>query len=579
MAGIQISGLISGSFDWKSVVDQLIQIESTPVARLQTEESTNIDRLASLSTLQTRMTDLQTASSALAAPGLFSGRSASSSTAGTNWTMSAGTGAIRGSYEIAVGQLATSSRITGTSGISTGLSSTDDVAGVTLASMGTSTAVTAGTFAVNGRQVTIALTDSLSEVFAKISTATDGKVTANYSSATDQVTLASTDGSQVVLGAGNDSSNLLTALRLSNNGTTSTSSATSLGSSAPSLPLATSRLRTAITAVDGTGAGAFSVNGVSIDYNVNTDSLSAVLARITASSAGVSASYDAGTDRVILMNKTTGDVGVGVSETGDGLLNALGLSTGSTLTRGSDAQFTVNGGAMITSHSNTLDEAALGINGLSVTAASTGTQTITVKADTTSMNAAIQTFITKFNAVQTYIDSQTKITRTPDGKVTAALLADNREVQRWASQLRSMAFGQISGLTGSVKRFADLGIDFSSTDSTLSIRSQATLDNVLSTKGDDVAAFFNTNTTGFSDVFGAFLTSKLTPTTGALATQMTTINRLNAGIDKQIITLNLRLANQRQLLTNAFLAMQNAQSRAQQQQTTLSNFFDKKTTT
>jgi flagellar hook-associated protein 2 len=578
MAGIQISGLISGSFDWKSVVDQLIQIESTPVARLQTEESKNIDRLASLAALQTQMTDLKTASNALAAPGLFSGRSASSSTAGTNWTVSADTGAIRGSYDVAVSQLATSSRITGTSGISANLSTTDDVTGVTLASMGTSTTVTAGTFTVNGKQVTIALTDSLSDVFAKISTATDGKVTANYSSATDKVTLASPDGSQVVLGASNDSSNLLSALRLSNNGTTSTTSATSLGSAALSLPLAASRLRSAITAVDGTGAGAFLVNGVSIDYNVNTDSLSAVLARITASSAGVSATYDSANDRVILMNKTTGDVGVGVSETGNGFLNAVGVATGGILTRGSDAQFTVNGGAVMTSHSNTLDGAALGIDGLTVTAASTGTQKITVKADTTSMNAAVQTFITKFNAVQTFIESQTKITKTPDGKVTTALLADNREVQRWASQLRSMAFGQISGVTGSVQRLADLGIDFSSTDSTLSIRSQATLDSALSTKGEDVAAFFNTDTTGFSDVFGDFLTSKLTPTTGALATQMSTINRLNADIDKQIVSLNLRLVRQRELLTNAFLAMQNAQSRAQQQQTTLSNFFDKKTT-
>ena len=64
MAGISISGLISGSFDWKSVVDQLIKIESTPIARLQTEESKNIDRLASLSTLQSQMTELQTAAKA-----------------------------------------------------------------------------------------------------------------------------------------------------------------------------------------------------------------------------------------------------------------------------------------------------------------------------------------------------------------------------------------------------------------------------------------------------------------------------------------------------------------------------------
>src|SRR5690606_42139488 len=89
MAGISISGLISGSFDWKSVVDQLITIESTPIARLQTEEAKNIDRLASLSTLQSRLTELQTASKALSAPGLFSSRTASSSTTGSNWSTNA----------------------------------------------------------------------------------------------------------------------------------------------------------------------------------------------------------------------------------------------------------------------------------------------------------------------------------------------------------------------------------------------------------------------------------------------------------------------------------------------------------
>ena len=577
MAGISISGLISGSFDWKSVVDQLIQIESTPVARLEAEESTNIDRLASLNSLQTDLTALQTASKALSADGLFSKRSASSSTTDSNWSTTAASGATVGSASIAVTQLATATRRSGSSGISAGISTTDDVSGVTLASMPTASAVTAGTFTVNGKQVTIALTDSLSDVFGKISTATGGAVTATYSAATDKITFASTDASEVVLGASNDTSNFLSALRLANNGTTSTTSSGALGSSALSLPLATSRLRTAITAVDGTGAGSFSINGVAIDYNVNTDSLSAVLARITASDAGVTASYDSTNDRVVLTNKTTGDVGLGVTEAANGLLDALGLTTASTLSRGKDTLYSVDGGPALSSHSTTLDETALGITGLTVTVGSTGTQTVTVKADTTSMNTAIQSFITNFNSVQSYIESQTKITKTPDGKVTAALLSSNREVQTWASQLRSLAFGQISGLSGTVQRLADLGIDFSSTDSTLSVTNQSKLDAALSNHGDDVAAFFNTSTTGFAAKFDDFLTSKLTATTGPLATQMSTINKLNAGIDKQIITLNLRLANQRELLTNAFLAMQTAQSNAAQQQKTLSNFFDQKT--
>lgn len=578
MAGISISGLISGSFDWKSVVDQLIQIESTPIARLQIEESKNIDRLASLAALQTRLTDLQGASKALAADGLFSGRTASSSTANSNWNTAATTGATNGSYEISVSQLATASRRTGASAISSGLSATDDVSGVTLASMPTATAVTAGAFTVNGQQVTIELTDSLDDVFEKISTATGGVVTASYSAATDKVTLSSSDASEVILGAGNDSSNFLSALRLSNNGSASVASSAALGSSSLSLPLADSRLRSAITAVDGTGAGTFSINGVAIDYNINSDSLSAILNRITASDAGVTASYDSVNDRVVLLNKTAGDVGLGATEAPNGLLNALGLTTGSTLARGKDAQFTVDGGPTLTSHSNTLDGTTLGISGLSVTIGSTDTQTVTVKSDTASMNTAIKNFITKFNTVQAYIDSETKITKTPDGKVSAALLADNREVQTWASELRAMAFGQVSGLSGSLERLSAMGIDFSSTDSTLSVRSQSQLDAALSNKSADVAAFFNTATTGFSAKFDSFLTSKLTASTGALATQMSSLNKQNASIDKQILALNRRLENQRELLTSAFLSMQNAQSAAQQQQQTLSNFFDQKST-
>jgi flagellar hook-associated protein 2 len=193
------------------------------------------------------------------------------------------------------------------------------------------------------------------------------------------------------------------------------------------------------------------------------------------------------------------------------------------------------------------------------------------------MNTAIKDFITKFNDVQSFIDSQTKITKTPDGKVTAALLNGNREVQTWASQLRSLAFGQVSGLTGTLQRLSDMGIDFSSFDSTLSVRDQSKLDSALANNGDDVAAFFNTDTTGFVAKFQSFLSTKLTASTGPLAAQMSTINKLNADIDKQIIALNKRLENQRELLTSAFLSMQNAQSAAQQQQKTLSNFFDQKT--
>lgn len=576
MAGIQLSGLISGSFDWKSVVDQLIQIDSAPIARLQAEEAKNVDRLSSLDGIKTQLTALQTAAKALAGEGLFSGRTAKSSTSGSGWLASATNNAPKGTYTVAVSQLASAAKLNGASGISSGVSATDDVSGVTVATLPTATAVTAGVFSVNGKKVTVDLTDSLADVFQKISTATGGTVTASYSSATDKITLASNNASEVVLGASNDTSNFLSAVRLANNGGTSITSSTTLGSAALSAPLVSSRLKNSFGAVDGSGNGAFSVNGVNIDYNINTDSLSAVLARITASSAGVTANYDLGSDRVVLTNTATGDFGVGISDTTGSLADALGLTGGATLQHGNNALFSINGGSTLTSTSNTLSPATHGMSGLTLTVDTETTQAVTVAPNTVAMNTAIQEFVQKFNVLQSFIEGETKITKTADGKVSAALLADNREVQTWASEIRSLAFKQIPGLTGTIQRLENLGIDFSTIDSTLRVKDQAKLDAALSNNSADVQAFFGNSISGFAATFDAYLAPKLTPTTGAMATQMSTLNKQNTGIEAQIAVLNTRLANQRQLLTASFLAMQNAQSQAQQQQQQLTNMFGQK---
>src|SRR4051812_13500811 len=173
MAGIQISGLLSNSaFDWKSVVDQLIAAESTPINRLKTEQTTNSDKVTAFSTIRTALSDLQDSVQAIRAGNLFAARDVSSDLNGTTWKSSSTTGAPIGDYKFDVQQLATSARLQGSGDIGAGLSSTSNVAGLTLANLPTAVAITAGTFTVNGQAVTIALTDSLQDVFGKISTAT-----------------------------------------------------------------------------------------------------------------------------------------------------------------------------------------------------------------------------------------------------------------------------------------------------------------------------------------------------------------------------------------------------------------------
>jgi len=580
MTAINVSSLSSSltgtTFDWQSFVDQIIQIDSAPITKLQAEQSTNSDKSSALDVLKSNLTDLQTATKALNASTLFTGRTVASSSTTSSWNLTAAAGATAGAYTFAVTQLATASTRTGTNHIASPISASNVVSGVTLATMPTASAITAGNFTINGAQVNIALTDSLQNVFDKISTATSGAVTASYDHTTDTISFNS--ASEIVLGGANDSSNFLAATHLTNNGTGLISSANPLGTTSLTAPLASARLSKGITAVDASGNGSFTVNGVPINYNVNTDSLSTIIGRINSSSTGVTASYDSGADRMVIVNNATGDTGFGLSETAGGFLDAAGISmssTGAATSRGKNALFSINGGSTLTSASNSLTSAVTGITGLTVQATTKDTQTISVSSDTTSMKSVIQNFLDKYNIVQSYIDMETA-TKVSSGKVTTSTLSGDSTVEGWSSALRSKAFSAISGLTGTVKRLADLGIDFSGTGSQLSIRDGAKLDTALATKPDDVAAFFNSASTGFATTMDTYI-GKLTATgnSGAIASMESNYAAKNTSIDAQIAQIQRRLDSERTSMTAGFLAMQTAQQNSKSLIDMLNNSFNK----
>lgn len=571
MSGIQISGLLSNSaFDWKSVVDQLVAIENVPITNLGKQKDKNTEKIEALANLQTAMQDLKDSLQAMRAEDVFSARTVSSSTANTTWKSSSVTGAAVGSYTVAVEQLATAARFQGAANISSGLAASSDVSGVTISTMRTATAVTAGTFTVDGQQITVATTDSLQDVFDKI-TAAAPAVTASYNSTTDAITLSRSSG-ELILGAGNDTSNFLSVMKLVNNGGSAVTSSASLGTLKIASPLVSAGLSTAITAVDGSGNGSFSLNGVAISYNINTDSIGGLINRINGAGAGVTASYDSANDRVVLANKTTGDTGITVSEASGGLLDALGLSasSGGALVHGTNAEFRINGGALLLSRSNTLDSSVHGIDGLSVTVNSETTQTLQVESDAATMNTAIQGFIEKFNAVQDFIETNSKVTVTGT-TVEAALLADNREIQSWASQLQRKAFDQVSGVTGSITRLERLGIDFDSASGKLVVKDSGKLATALGDHPEDVEDFFLRTTTGFVPKMYDYLATIIS----ADRKQQSNLSDANTALDDQIEILKTRLEATREQLTTSFIRMLDAQSSAQSQNSYLTNTFFK----
>jgi flagellar hook-associated protein 2 len=318
---------------------------------------------------------------------------------------------------------------------------------------------------------------------------------------------------------------------------------------------------------------------VGITYNSATDSIQSLLNRINESEAGVTATYDVSAGSFLLTNKETGNVGISVTDDTNGLAAALGFTTG-TLTAGDDAVFSVNGGGNITSRSNTLDEYVHGIAGLSVTANSIGSETITVSSNTTAAKDAINTFIEKYNAVQNAIEKYTKVT--VDGtKVSSAVLAGSRELATISRELRRILYASQDGnrnqfVSGSIQRLSDLGVGFSGIENTISITNSTTLSSRLASDSDDVIEYFTTADDGLVDRLDAMLdrlVSSSSTTPGTFQVQLDSISKQNKSLDKQIEEFERRLESQRSLLESSFIAMERAQSGFQQQSAYLQKTF------
>ena len=551
-------------------MDKLMAAERAPQTRMRAQQARFQQQTNALENFKTRLSDLQTSIKALGATDNAYGARSASVAATSGWSASAATGAEAGSYKVNVSQLATRTQRVGASDVGAGLSASSDVSALTIGTLSIAGSITAGEFSVNGARISVAKTDSLQDVFDQISTKTGGAVSASYDPATDKVKLESLN--EIVLGSANDSSNFLTALQLFNNGSNSILSPKSLGVVSVGSAIANANLKQPITAVDASGNGSFNINGVDIAYNVNTDSLQTIVSKINASNAGVTASFDKSNDRFTLTNKTTGDVGLNVSEASGGLLEALGLNSTATVAKGKNALFTVDGGATRASNSNTLDEAATGISGLSVTATSETEQTITVGADNTDLRKRIEDFISKFNAVQTFIDTATKTSTSGKGAVSSSILSGNLEVASVSSSLRGFAFSSVPGLSGAVQRLDSLGIDFKTGTSQLEIKNSAALDSALTNQPDAVKTMFTDSANGLSTKLNAYLTQAI-GVDGPIASQTKRLAKQSTDVDNQIESLERRLASDQARLERSFVQMEQAQSNLQSQLASLTNAF------
>ena len=230
---LQLTGLASG-FDWKPVVEQLVELEAIPKRRLQSEKSANEEKISDLGLLKSQLDSLNGAASALNNDDLYEARKVGmDSTSAAILTASAAAGALIGDYVVSIYSIGTQTEMSSKNRVPGGLG-----AGLNLATklneLPLQTAITTGTYTIAGKTLSIDNLDvTLQSIINEINAAVGGVSGVNPESDTTGITFEYdavndrmiVDGGELspnslnavpVMGSPTDTSNFLEVLRLLN---------------------------------------------------------------------------------------------------------------------------------------------------------------------------------------------------------------------------------------------------------------------------------------------------------------------------------------------------------------------------
>jgi flagellar hook-associated protein 2 len=485
MSSLLRIGGISTGLDTSSIIAALLQVERRPLVLLERNQRVMTWKKEYWGEINTKLLAVKTSLAGLLDRGKLLAKKATSSDEKI-LTATAGATAAAGEYSITVLNLATESQLrSGPGALNLGLGAKVDVAQpVNSDASKLGVKINAGTFTLNGVRITINSGDYLGtgntldplDLLGKINASGAG-VTASYDSGADKLILtASSPGGPLNLGAGGDTSNFLSATSLlgASRVGDSVSSAVHLGRINPDQTLATANFATAVTD-DGTGKGAFRINGVEIAYSATTDTLNKVLSRINNSTAGVTAAYDPTTDRLVLRAKTGGSAQIVVEEVaGKGnflTATALTAAAGGAQTLGKNASFTVSGfnnDQPISRPTNSVSDVLPGVT-LNLLAQSATPVKLTVAQDVEAAKAVIKEFVSKYNDAVTLINArlrEKKVVETKEKPWEKMTDAERKMgIMRGESALTDLRFklarlvsSPVDGAPGTMDQLLDLGI-------------------------------------------------------------------------------------------------------------------------
>jgi flagellar hook-associated protein 2 len=311
------------------------------------------------------------------------------------------------------------------------------------------------------------------------------------------------------------------------------------------------------------------------------DTLDTVATKINGTSGiGVNASVVSGV--LYLSSKTTG--AANTIDVQGSLANAFKLRSNQAVTTvtAQDASVSVNGGSAVTSASNDITNAIVGVT---ISAKSTGTSTLTLsdfQVDADAISTKVQAFVDEYNGLLDYLRPKLAEKRVPNAttdldRKKGALFGDSR-LSNLLAQLRSAVGGTVSGQASDLASLSAVGISTGATTSSGALDpdaiagkldfDSAKLKEKLASRPDEVKALFTTDATGAAQGIARRVESYLTPwnqTGGIIDSRIESENSIINALKSRITAMDYRLSQRERSLRQQFAALETAVSNSQQQ--------------
>ncbi len=224
-----------------------------------------------------------------------------------------------------------------------------------------------------------------------------------------------------------------------------------------------------------------------------------------------------------------------------------------TLATARDASLTIEGITVNRERNTGLDDVISGVtlNLLKATGAGESVN-LTIEDDNAAVVTQINSFVSAFNQVTSYLQSKTATTQNEDGKTyTRGTLAGDSMFTRLRYDLMSDVIRPVDDLSPDApKSLSEIGLDFSTETLQLSISDSAILNQALAQNHEGVAELL--------DAIASRLMQRLDVFTGAdgasglLSNSLTTLDRQKTDLSNRIARMQERLTAQEALLTKKY---------------------------